>query len=147
MHFLMSPSIARYTIRIAVIYCRLLPRLSVRWLRRGVSPKQKERARQAFMKSAQYAGYVDPVSGRFVKPGNGGSKEEGRKPPEEARDGGGGQEGGEPPDIDPIIRGLLARLPKAGDVWPERQRDLWLELLKGSFKLIYRDAQENKAAD
>jgi hypothetical protein len=25
----------------------------------GVSPKQKERARQSFMKSAQYAGFID----------------------------------------------------------------------------------------
>ena len=35
--------------------------------------------------------------------------------------------------------GLLARLPKTGDVWSESERTLWLELLKGSFKLIYRD--------
>ena len=35
----------------------------------GVSPKQKERARQTFMKSAQYAGFIDSSSGRFVKPG------------------------------------------------------------------------------
>ena len=35
----------------------------------GVSPKQKERARQTFMKSAQYAGFIDPANGRFVKPG------------------------------------------------------------------------------
>ena len=41
-----------------------------------------------------------------------------------------------------IIKGLLARLPKSGDVWPEADRVLWLELLKGSFKLIYRDKLE-----
>ena len=35
----------------------------------GVSPKQKERARQTFMKSAQYAGFIDSATGRFVKPG------------------------------------------------------------------------------
>jgi DNA recombination protein RmuC len=34
---------------------------------------------------------------------------------------------GEPPTIDPIIRGLLARLPKSGDVWPEAERKLWLQ--------------------
>lgn len=42
----------------------------------GVSPKQKDRARQVFMKSATYAGFVDPGSGRFIKPGNGGAREE-----------------------------------------------------------------------
>jgi hypothetical protein len=57
--------------------------------------------------------------------------------------GGGG--GGEPPALDPIIQGLLSRLPKSGDVWPEADRDLWLDLLKGSFKLIYRDKKEEAA--
>jgi hypothetical protein len=32
--------------------------------------------------------------------------------------------------------GLLKRLPKTGDVWPEADRKLWLQLLEGSFKLI-----------
>jgi hypothetical protein len=35
----------------------------------------------------------------------------------------------------------LARLPKSGDVWPEAERKLWLQLLEGSFKLIYKDAE------
>jgi hypothetical protein len=59
--------------------------------------------------------------------------------------GGGGGGGGGPPDIDPIILGLLARLPKSGDVWPEADRKLWLELLSGSFKLIYKD--KNREVD
>lgn len=52
---------------------------------------------------------------------------------------GSGGGGGIPPGIDPIIRGLLVRLPKSGDVWPEADRKLWLQLLEGSFKLIYKD--------
>ena len=55
----------------------------------------------------------------------------------------GNGDGGDGADIDPIIRGLLARLPKSGYVWPEAQRDLWLDLLKGSFKLIYKDKVED----
>jgi hypothetical protein len=35
-------------------------------------------------------------------------------------------------------------LPKSGDVWPDAERKLWLSLLEGSFKLIYKDA---RAAD
>jgi hypothetical protein len=35
----------------------------------GVSPKQKERARQTLIKSAQYAGFIDASTARFVKPG------------------------------------------------------------------------------
>jgi hypothetical protein len=104
----------------------------------GVSPKQKQRARQTFMKSAQYAGFIDSSTGRFVKPGI----VEGvpnAQPQQENRISGGG---GEPPKIDPIIQGLLSRLPKSGDVWPEEQRKLWLQLLEGSFRLIYKDKTE-----
>ena len=53
--------------------------------------------------------------------------------------------GGGDPDlghIDPIIMGLLARLPKVGEGWSEASRDLWLDLMKNSFKLIYRDESE-----
>lgn len=46
--------------------------------------------------------------------------------------------GSEPPPIDPVIEGLLKRLPKTGDVWPV-DRKLWLQLLEASFKLIYKD--------
>jgi hypothetical protein len=111
----------------------------------GVSPKQKERARQTFMKSAQYAGFIDSSSGRFVKPGIA-QRDEGQrqqdKPAdnERSRTGGGGGGDETPPAIDPIIGGLLKRLPKTGDVWPEGDRKLWLQLLEGSFKLIYQDA-------
>jgi hypothetical protein len=63
----------------------------------------------------------------------------------ERKVGGGGGGGNEnPPPIDPIIDGLLKRLPKTGDVWPEVDRKLWLQLLEGSFKLIYKDAASNK---
>jgi hypothetical protein len=54
------------------------------------------------------------------------------------------QEGG-PTDIDPIILGLLKRLPTSGNVWPEAERKLWLQLLEGSFKLIYKDAESPKS--
>ena len=107
----------------------------------GISPKQKERARQTFTKSAQYAGFIDATSGRFIKPGIGVAKEDQAGQQDDAGklggDGGGG--GNDPPAVDPIIAGLLKRLPKSGDVWPESERKLWLELLSGSFRLIYKD--------
>jgi len=105
----------------------------------GVTPKQKERARQTFAKSATYAGFIDPGTGRFVKPGVGSAREEAPPPPPREADHGGNGSGGKPPPVDPIIQGLLARLPKSGDVWPEADRKLWLQLLEGSFKLIYKD--------
>lgn len=111
----------------------------------GISPKQKERAQQTFLKSATYAGFIDPGTGRFVKPG---VREEGSVVTERTTDQvdtGGSGGGGEPPRIDPIIQGLLSRLPKSGDVWPIEDRKLWLQLLEGSFKLIYRDKPESEA--
>lgn len=107
----------------------------------GVSPKQKDRARQVFQKSAQYAGYIDAATSRFIRPGIAPDSETPAPLNERKRGNDGGDDGGND-DIDPIIRGLLARLPKSGEVWPEPQRDLWLELLKGSFKLIYKDAPD-----
>jgi hypothetical protein len=74
----------------------------------GVSPKQTERARQTFMKSPQYAGFIDASSGRFVKPGIA-QADEGRqqdRPTDNERSGGGGGDEN-PPGIDPIIGGLL----------------------------------------
>lgn len=114
----------------------------------GVSPKQLERARQTFMKSAIYAGFIDAASGRFVKPGVGGAANKPEDEPErqtKRRNGGG--DDGDPPAIDPIIRGLLERLPKSGEVWPETERKLWLDLLAGSFKLIYKDKSNGGALD
>jgi hypothetical protein len=105
----------------------------------GISPKQKMRARQIFVSSADFAGFIDPTSGRFVKPGIT-QKEDADRDSKERRDGGGG--GDLPPTLDPIIGGLLKRLPKSGDVWPEAERKLWLNLLEGSFKLIYKDKTE-----
>ncbi len=99
----------------------------------GVSPKQTERARQTFMKSAQYAGFIDASSGRFVKPGIAAKEESTQRNLDEGKkrgSGGGGNEN--PPDVDPIIEGLLKRLPKSGDVWPEADRKLWLQLSKAA---------------
>jgi hypothetical protein len=62
-----------------------------------------------------------------------------KDPPHDPKHGS-GSGGGKPPPIDPIIDGLLKRLPTTGDVWPEADRKLWLQLLEGSFKLIYKDA-------
>lgn len=118
----------------------------------GVSSKQTGKARQAFMRSAKQAGFFAHGEDRLVRP----SITPETKPIEpkisgeqqhEPKGGGKGGGGGEPPDLDPIIKGLLVRLPKSGSVWPERERDLWLELLKGSFELIYKKERDRASAN
>lgn len=106
----------------------------------GVSPKQKERARQTFMKSAQYAGFIDAASGRFVKPGIAVREEQHHEKPEEVKRRNNGSDGNEPPELHPFVQGLLKELPKAGAAWPEDQRKLWLDTAASIFKMIYKDA-------
>jgi hypothetical protein len=103
----------------------------------GVASTLKDTARRVMERSAEQAGYYEHGRDRLVMPGFAPVENDTAKPTEN-HGGGSGGDGG-PPKIDPIIQGLLARLPKSGDVWPEAQRKLWLDLLAGSFKLIYKD--------
>jgi len=45
----------------------------------------------------------------------------------------------QPPALHPFIQGLLKELPKAGEVWPEADRKLWLDTAASIFKMIYKD--------
>ena len=94
-----------------------------------------------FERSAEEANFFEAGRDRLVMPGfispPSGKKEETPAPGGWSGDGGRGNNN--PPGVDPIIAGLLARLPKSGDVWPETERKLWLQLLEGSFKLIYKE--------
>jgi hypothetical protein len=92
----------------------------------GLSSKQTGKARHAFTRSAKQAGFFAHGEDRLVRPAVPGP---GTKPidPEtakvddgELKNGGGGGGGGQT-DIDPIILGLLARLPKSGDVYGQKQ--------------------------
>jgi hypothetical protein len=110
----------------------------------GVSPRQKERARQTFMKSANYAGFIDAATGRFVKPGIV-ARDDAQHHQEKGDDrkkSNNGSDGSEPPNLHPFVQGLLKELPKAGDVWPEDQRKLWLDTAASIFKMIYKDSPD-----
>jgi hypothetical protein len=112
----------------------------------GVAEKQTSRARQVFERSADQAGFFEHGKDRLVMPG---FASQGAPPPASTPEpehgggngGGGGGGGGKQFDVDPIIRGLLERLPPSGETWPDQDRKLWLQLLEGSFKLIYKDKQ------
>jgi len=99
----------------------------------GVSPKQKDRARQTFMKSAITAGFVDAQTGRFTKPAVASA------PPafdtQSDRNKGGDDDGGN--GHHPFIEGLLKTLPKTGENWPVKDRAKWLKLAANAFDLIY----------
>jgi hypothetical protein len=118
----------------------------------GVASKQTDKARQAFQRSADQAGFFSHGRDRLVMPSVGtagavSSTANSPLPPANPppappaqRDrpghyGDGG--GGEPPKRHPFIQGLFETLPDAGADWPpEAQRD-WLDTAEQVFKLIY----------
>ena len=113
----------------------------------GVANKQTDRARQAFERSAQYAGFFDLGPDKLVKPrlDTSASSDELSKESSVSAHGVGRER--DAPRIDPIIQGLLDRLPPSGSIWPESDRNLWIELLQGSFKLIYKTTGGDEDAD
>ena len=105
----------------------------------GVTPKQAERARQTFMKSAITARFIEQEGGRLIEPGiNSTEVEEHYVPPQDNEDDS-VDESQSSLDLDPIIKGLLEKLPPPGQEWSEDQRKLWLGLLENTFRLIYKE--------
>jgi hypothetical protein len=105
----------------------------------GVSPKQRERARQTFMKSAQYAGFIDAASGRLVKPGIA-SKDEGlnqqaQQEIDHGGDGGGGN--GTELGLDPLLIALLKKVPSPEKGWPGPNRVRWFRTFAMNVSQIY----------
>lgn len=118
----------------------------------GVAPKQKDRARQTFTKSAQYAGYIDGQTGRLTKPAFAAPSPPADRPDERQNgeggngsgngaggtSGTGGSGGAElPAGLHPFIVGLLHELPAAKTAWSVDKRVDWLTAAATMFKLIY----------
>lgn len=120
----------------------------------GVAPKQADKARQAFERSARQAGFFEAGEGRLVKP----KLESPEKRPDAQRTDGeaitantaqrelskGGGGGGGATDFHPFIQGLLKTLPVASTTeapseWPMRERAKWLKTAASIFGLIYTD--------
>lgn len=121
----------------------------------GVAKKQTDKARQAMMRSAKQAGFFAHGEDRLVRPAGPGTKpldgkiDDKNKSGDRGKGGNGSGGGGNDitlADLDPIILGLLRRIPKAGTVWPKEVRSQWLDLLEGSFQLIYKESSDKGSA-
>jgi hypothetical protein len=106
----------------------------------GVTPKLKSNARLAFEKSARYAGFFNVDPDRLIEPviSGGISSAAADAPVSGGPTGGGGnistpRLGG----LDPLIQGLLSRLPPPGEVWSEEKRKKWLQTLSANLEIIY----------
>ncbi len=116
----------------------------------GVAPKQKDKARQVFMRSAKQAGYFDLDPDRLVSPPNAskpgkltGVESDLHREGKQKKDGDGGGSGGD--DLHPFIQGLLQKLPQPETPWSIDGRAKWLMTASNIFDLLYIDeAEETK---
>lgn len=112
----------------------------------GVTQKQKSTARLAFEKSARQAGFstldpdrlIEPITTQVLRPTLFGDNDafgesavapnpNGNSPPSSTGNGG----------LDPLIQGLLSRLPSPGDTWSTDKRQKWLQTLAANLEMIY----------
>lgn len=123
----------------------------------GVAPKQKDKARQVFQRSAKQAGYFSISSNRLAAPqfkqGNADTPPLDPDKREGANGGVGGTGGGgnDGKKRHPFIEGLLETLPPAalgsGKIeWGLKERQDWLQTAAGIFNLIYTAKADDKGA-
>jgi hypothetical protein len=114
----------------------------------GVSAKQTDKARQAFARSAKFAGFFDFGSDRLVIPkaSNQVGASEGAKAGESSRlsdrqrigdGGGGGNGGGDGPQIPSAILGLLQSLPAPGTTMKRNRRDALIAAFTATVGYLY----------
>jgi hypothetical protein len=116
----------------------------------GVAPKQKDKARQVFMRSAKQAGYFDLDAERLTTPPNtknkhGTSESKSFDEPKGKESGSGGSSGGD--DYHPFIVGLLQKLPAPESEWTYEGRAKWLSTAANIFDLLYTCNDVNKVID
>ncbi len=116
----------------------------------GVAPKQTDKARQAFQRSAQQAGFFSFGSDRLIAPpttsssalqtpANGENGQTGHGSGS-GGDGGGGDDGNQS-----LIDGLIKVLPKAGHPWPLEAQRKWLQTAAANFAYAYNGTDETRS--
>jgi hypothetical protein len=109
----------------------------------GVAPKQRSNARLAFEKSAKQAGFFNVDADRLIEPIIGGFAVDQSFQSDDsftATSGGGSGPTASPfrvSGLDPLIQGLLARLPSPGEEWSSDKRKKWLLTFEANLEMIY----------
>lgn len=109
----------------------------------GVAEKQTEKARHAFQRSAQQAGFFNAGADRLVEPSIERSHQPlgaNGAPDAEVREESQGAPAADPyrDHLHPLIQGLVATLPEPGSAWSDEEREEWLNAAKSNFALIYK---------
>jgi hypothetical protein len=118
----------------------------------GVSPKQKDKARQAFERSAQQAGFFEHGRDRLVMPSGASAqlkpeKEDARRPPSGGGGAGNGGDGADGLELDPLIVGLLKRMPPPPDGWPAPDMARWAKAFLMNLSFIYGHTVDDDVVD
>lgn len=114
----------------------------------GVAPKQKEKARQVFQRSATQAGFFAYGTNKLVMPSIKASaktelldevenEEEEPEEPKRKR---------EEPKRHPLVEGLLKELPEPQTEWTTEDRKKWLEMASTIFNVIYKDSDDSRGS-
>jgi hypothetical protein len=123
--------------------------LETEMVKLGVSPKQKDRARQVFQRSAKQAGFfwsgndrlVLPAPGKYIARMTGEAEKEVRDEKSKERE----REREQQPIYPHFIQGLLQKLPKEGSEWAKEERAKWLQLAALAFDIMYVDKASGSA--
>jgi hypothetical protein len=120
----------------------------------GVSPKQKDKARQVFQRSAQQAGFFAYGNNKLISPMVSGPNSATAKTKIEESYAGSGQEektrgdgnggsssGGQ---YHPFIQGLLQTLPEPNTEWQLSARKKWLQSALSIFDVIYKSQDDEQ---
>jgi hypothetical protein len=121
----------------------------------GVAIKQKDKARQAFLRSAKEAGFFAYGATKLVYPifpvpiQERGARDlkvpDSNIPPEPQVNAGGKGGNGNGSGYDPLIQGLLNKLPDPATPWTLEGRKKWLQLAIGILDVMYAGAEDGKS--
>jgi hypothetical protein len=101
----------------------------------GVAKKQTAKARQSFERSAEQSGFYTKAEGRLLPPVARVPQPKPEQPPIQP---GGGGTGGGAGELDPLILGLVRKLPAPDELWPIADRVRWLQAAANNFSLLYK---------
>lgn len=115
----------------------------------GVSPKQLNKARIVFQRSAEQAGFFAHGNDRLVKPN--GPKQPAKAEPTASPEPGPASRQVHDDDsfldgLHPLLVGLIKTIPREGDDFSPRRQKQWLEAAKVNFALIFGGDDEEPAS-
>lgn len=115
----------------------------------GVAVKQADKARQAFQRSAKFAGYFEYGADRLVAPITTGNTVPTSAGEDQGTDNGRDDNGNEKRDnrqaqnLPPFIQGLIEKLPAPDEEWSLIDRAKWLTTAANIFDLMYTTGEEH----